>query len=376
MSGLLAWTVATTCLAGAVDSHHSLTELVEAHMSAVGGIHEIELTLDLTGERFVPKHVGPLRIATWRWAWKGELERVRYVDHKVAKRDDGLTNNCGDGFVDGTVSKLLLNWDPDHPQKITPRRQGTVMARIEPANGIMPGRDVKNQLLWVFNRPSAPLVRHSLDELVADSVPPATLEGTTSIAGHECWHVHAHLRGVGGNLSGGTDFDIYLDPSVNCFARQVEEIQKLAASNGGEAGEVHLVREVKKFADFGKGVFVPSEVETRFHEQGSSEPVSIMTAKVSKIVVNRPISPDAFDFIFPENVLVVHPPENGKARVQLWGRDNKPIKDINSPADLLRDGLQSDESVSWSRGRYTALLGAIVGLILLSVILIWRKKHE
>lgn len=376
MSALLAWAVMTTCIVGPVDLQLSLPELVEAHMSAVGGIHEIEFELDLTGERFVPKHVGPLRIATWHWAWKGERERVRYVDHKVERRDDGLTNNCGDGFVDGTTFKLLLNWDPDHPQKITPRRQGTCVARTGPENGIMPGRDAKNQLLWVFNRPSAPAVRHSLAELVADSVPPATLEGTMPIAGHECWHVHAHLPGVGSNLSGGTNFDIFIDPTVNFFVRQVEKVQKLAPSNGGEGGEVHMVREVKEFAGFDKGVFVPLKVETRFYEQGGSKAASIMTAKVSKIVVNRPISPNAFDFIFPENVQVVHSPENGKARVQLWGRDNKPIRDINSPADLLGDGPQPNEAVRWSRGRYVAILGAIVGAILLSVILIWRKRQE
>ncbi len=372
MAALLASALVVTCAAGPIDSRLSLSELVEAHMSAVRAIHEIQLQMDLSGERFVPKHVGPLRIATWHWAWKRELERVRYVDHSVERRDDGLTNNCGDALVDGTTFKWLMNWDPDHPQKITPAKQGTVDARIGPQDGIFPGRDTKNQLLWVFVKPSGDAVRYSLAELAERSVPPVILKGTVRIGDHECWHIHAYLPGIGSNLTGGTSFDIFIDPSVNFSVRKVEELQKLVSLNGGQGDPifVHIEREVKEFADLGKGVFVPLKVETRFYDQGRSEAASIMTAKVSKIVVNRPLSPDAFDFKFPENVQVVHRPKNGKARVQLWGADNKPIREIRSPADLLGDGQQAGQPGKNLSGWYVA----IAAVILLSIVFVLRKR--
>ena len=119
-------------LVAQAGEHSALRDLVEANESAQKLIRSVELEIAVDGERFRPTHMGPIPLTDLQWAWKGNLERVITINRKAEPRPDGRTNNRSDVFTDGTTQKTLENWDPESPQVITPRVQGTVFAYCLP----------------------------------------------------------------------------------------------------------------------------------------------------------------------------------------------------------------------------------------------------
>lgn len=321
-------------LAEEKESNESLSAIVVANEAAIAQIREIELSLSISGERYRPEATGRLQIATWRWAWKGDLERIRYIDLNVPPRDDGLTNNRGDVFLDGNTAKWLRNWDPENPQVLAPTRQGTVKAVMMPQSNVVPGRDVKAQLLWAFTPLTGAATRVSLRKLVEASSPAAELKGSELVGERNCWHITASLPGHGD--SGPTHFDIFLDPDANYMVRKTIVRQSVVYQDGDAevTSDLHLEREVRRFHDAGSGVFIPVEIETRSYEGSAAEPASKIVVHVEIERINEPLSTDAFAFRFPENCQVTTPPVDGKSVVYLWGPDNSPIREIRSAADL------------------------------------------
>lgn len=359
----------------------TIEALVEANESYIGLIHEVEFEIDLEGERFTPNPVPSTHFATWHWAWRGPLERVRSVDLNVAPRDDGLPNNLIDVLRDGKESRVLRNWDPTRPQKITAARQGTVKATISPQTRNVQGRDVMQFLLWSHGLLVQPSERVSLRQLVDESAPPAELLGQAEVSGSACWQIRAHRPSAPGDEALGNQIDVYIDPSVNFAVRMADIRQTITvpAEDGKPSQDVvHMVREVLAFKDYGDGVFVPESVELRNYENGVDDaPASVIRGTVRSVRVNQPLSDDAFAFAFPENARVMHePPVNGRRRVQLWGADNRPIKEIRGVEDIpLEPEEQSGDAWLSPTARAWLVILAIVNAVLIGF-MFWRRAHR
>ena len=337
MISLLLWAALLTVEVEKPPPVYQLQELVELHESALGLIHQIELSLQSEFQNYLKeKRFGKLDTPKpWHWARRGEQERLRY-DVDSAPGKDGRPTGLYDYFVDETSVRMLRNWDPKNPQKITPLDGGTVSATVMPRTRRAPGlRDVPRHMLWSFSIENDD--RRTLAKLVRES-PHAELVGPAEIDGHRVWQVRAAHPGVDGVPQPGVSFDVYLDPEVNFAARRVVEhqpdTQKLI--NGKlEKYSFVVIRTVKEFRDFGGGVFVPVEIELVVRTGSSDGRRIVGLTHVKDLVVNAPLSNDALDFRFPEHALVVGPRVSPtEQRVVLWGPNNRALKEVNSPKDL------------------------------------------
>jgi hypothetical protein len=93
---------------------------------------------------------------------------------------------------------------------------------------------------------------------------------------------------------------------------------------------------VQGFKDFGNGVFFP--MITEYGTKGPRQDAIYLSkgrSEVTHISLNESLPSEVMKFQFPENCLVTHdPPVNGRRKATLYGKDNQPLKEINSIEDL------------------------------------------
>lgn len=338
MNLILALTIAAV---GQTDSasmpEFTLEELVQGNQQALGLVHELELVMRHTRQNYMSgEHYGEPTEFVWKWAKKGDLERLRYSDG-LTPTDDGRPRDLYDWFIDGSEKRLLRNWDPENPQSITPINQGTVRATIYRNDGKAPIFDATRFLLWTFST-NASDERRTLQEFVAES-PRAKLLGRTEIDGHAVWHIRADHPGLHGQEMKGFYFDFFVDPSLNFAVRRVIEHKpgfQMEINGVEETYNIDIPRTVKEFKSVGGGVYVPLEIESKTVAHTSDQRRVITRTEVEDLVVNEPLSRDAFAFRFPENTLVAYypPVSPDKQRVVLWGPENRPAKEIEGPGDV------------------------------------------
>jgi hypothetical protein len=378
---LLFCAVALVSMQASRQESPTLTDIVNANQSAIGLIHQIELTMNHETQFFLPSE--PTREPdswVWRWAKSGTAQRIRYRT-KPSMRSDGLPEGIYDCFADEHEIRMLRNWDWDNPQDITPLNQGSVRAEISQRERSSPFvADPEKFLLWRF---SFDVIGESwsLADLVRDSRV-AELVGRADIDGHLVWHIRVIDPTASGTAMTGWGFEIFVDPSVNYQVRRVIEHHAdvtQVIDGEEETFSLDVTRSVSAFRDFGDGVYVPVSTEFRIVASSSDRREQKTKTTVTDLTVNEPLSPNALAFRFPPNALVVYsPPETPtRQRVVLWGQDNQPAKEINSATDLpgfeearrqseLTESGQPPTNVNW------ILILNGVGVILLGIVLVLR----
>lgn len=296
----------------------SVESIVAAHQSGLALIHSIDLTLELRsladgeGDPDGPDQV-------WRWSRDENRERIRHR-HKEPLPTDGLPTNLTDTYIEGSQLRYLGNWDPDHPQPLTPLEQGSLRAFTEPLTRKLPGqRDPGLQLLQTFQIPlGGP--RRTLWQVVRE-------EGAELVSAPDAMTNDLyHIRVTKPDLSEPTNrcvLDVFLDPACGFHVRRsvVMLFEKGQPIGGTE-------REVRTFQDYGNGVFFPAEAVVTAVEPGKA-PVPIWSVRVKRCQINEPIDGEAFHFVFPENAVVRHfPPVDNKVKAEIWGPDNKPRQTV------------------------------------------------
>ncbi len=325
-------------LVAAVPVHaqsFTVKELVDANQNALNLIERIELTMEHKGQAFKRGKLFQTNPTTsYRWARDGARERNRYDLGMPAK--DGRPTHIYDWYVDADSLWCLRNWDPKKPQAITPANQGMVSAEVSPRTRDSTGIDVPGWLLWTFLNPGGNEAR-TLRELVRES-PAVELVGRSEIAGREVWQLRIQAPGDSGRPAPPCRFELFIEPATNFHVRRMVVYDKNELSVDGqiETVDFQCVRTVKRFRDFGDGVFVPAEVETTTTVATSDSRSTLTSTLVKDVTVNKPLPPEALDFRIPENVLVLDT-RTGRTpntqRVFLWGSDNKPAKEIMGPED-------------------------------------------
>lgn len=123
------------------------------------------------------------------------------------------------------------------------------------------------------------------------------------------------------------------------------------------------------------GLIVPLRTEGRptldgkVIERGAIETITFK--------VNEPLEPDALSFRFPEYALVEHRPAvNGRTKVELWGADDKPIKEIVDEVEDLKEFLhlapRFAEGQSNSNRKWFWVL--IAGVITVASVIWFRRR--
>jgi hypothetical protein len=160
-----------------------------------------------------------------------------------------------------------------------------------------------------------------------------------------------------------------VDPAVNFHVRRaIVSYLKEGKVQGG------VEREVVSFKDLGDGVFFPTEVQTKAIQTDGTR-LLVWIDRVKIFAVNQPVSQSAFDFTFPKDSLVRHfPPENYRVKVDLWGPDNRPAREIKGVADLF-----PEQSERVQPGKSQLLLFCVANALIavgLIAFLVLRQKSR
>jgi len=330
--------LALSAMQASGDGDPTLADVVSAHEAALGSIHKIELTMCHDTRSFASgKPLSEPGSWTWHWAKDGSTQRVRYRTEPVV-RSDGLPDGIYDFLADDREVRMLQNWDPDAPQKITPLNQGSLRAQISPRDRGSPFvANSEKHLLWRFDFDVVG-DSSSLGDLVRESGV-AELVGKADIDGHPTWHIRVLDPKSGGTVMPGFGFDIYVDPAVNFFVRRVIEHHrdiKQEINGVEETYPIDITRTVTTFHDAGGGVFVATSMKFRAVSGSSDRREMVCETSVTDLKVNEDFSPGAIDFRFPEDALVIYSPPLSptRQRVVLWGPDNLPRKEITNMHDI------------------------------------------
>ena len=308
-----------TSLADGAELSEQVRTVLDAHESALGLIHSLDLRIDVHGWDNVGPRVkqGRTEILSARWSRKGPLERIRTEVHERQRDERGRPVNLADIFRDGSKTRILRNWDPADPQPIAPGRQGTVSAYVEDQAASVGDYDPACSLLLSFSLGvssggSSP-ARHTLADLVRRA-PKLHFLNRVPQDGGELWQIRLDHPGRDGEAApAGNYVDVVLDPAANYLARRLTvhiASQQVVdfESRQRRTVAVDMISEVKKFHSCGDGVFFPIESEYRYVRSDHETPTMVSTFVVKDLQVNEPLAADAFDFRFPEHARVVYKP--------------------------------------------------------------------
>jgi hypothetical protein len=365
---------------GQTVSGTDVKKLADANVSTFKLIYAIDLKLErfIESPRDTPTRKGRLH-SSWRWSMQGEQERIRYRHSDVQPDSRGLPTNLGDMLIDNRMRKILLNWTPESPQSLAPLEQGTVDAYVEPRTPESPAwfADPASFLCLRLCLSAADRPR-LLTDLVRES-PRVLFKGKELIGNHETLRIYLEHPGIRGKRVPGNDFEVFLDPSANFLIRRLICHQTMTVAKERDTERVTTI-DVITFKDCGHGVFVPTEIEERFTDPRLKDdvPLYVMRERVSDLTVNQELPEDALNFRFPKYAQVrFFPPVRGRVKAQLWGDDDKPILDIDSPRDLLKFAATTPSSTSWSVSwfEWTLIACALVVIAFMSFTR-WRRHRR
>jgi hypothetical protein len=356
-----------------------LQTMVDAHSTTIASFAAIDFELEISGvsDSGAPTKVPVDWKSIYRWSKDGSKERWRYRN-SPSYDDDGRPRHLGDLIIDGGTCKYLTNWDWDKPQQITPINQGTVKATIFPKTResffVIPDASVFLLLRFQLNN-SLPVL--SLRELVSEN-PGSTIEGRDDVDGHQTVKLRIPLPG---GPRSKNHMHIWLDASVGYLARRVQmhtenpdNIPSLQQKRFAMDGDIV----VKVFENVGDGIFFPRdvEVENRFKtEEIPEERVTTNRGVVKRLIVNKPLPVEAFDFRFPKDVLVRHlPPSDEGIRVELWGGNNRAVKQIRGVRDLDEFAVKSTPKCQPARWQMFLLVNG--ALVIAIVVFLWARKRR
>jgi len=312
----------------------SVDDLVSANQAAVESVRQLDMRIEVyrTGWRGV-RLAKPIHLTTLQWSKDIDRERQRYKQHFGDEPDtDGRPQNLGDLLETPDQRRVLFNWDPIKPQRITPHKQGTLRAWFEPPSPNLPSPFPNPAASFALFQIQANLndTRQTLAQLVAAS-PSVQVSQLTDDDENRRWRLTIqHPDNKTGGLFANSHYEIVLSPSVNYLVTSV--VAYIADSDPSPSNTVPI-RTERKVVEFGQaqdGNYFPKRVVARMYDGTAAPdaaPASEQEWVAEDVVVNAQLPADAFDFVFPENAVVYEmPPVNGSYPLHIWGPDNKPAR--------------------------------------------------
>jgi hypothetical protein len=354
-----------------------LASVIDRHESAIGLIHSADVTVSVKcTERGGVKQDPAVAMWKLRWSKSGTMSRIRCENlHSsiVDARGDSV-DRFVDVLEDGETMSILLNWDPIKRPRLEARDQRTVQAYTYPQSPQLPGLipSVLTQHALFEIAANAFDSRRTVRQLFAQS-PGVSDASLVEFDGEQLVVVKAvHPDTRFGKTYKNTKFEIYFDPTLNYLVRRVRVLTPPDSSKGLESGLIED-RVAGRFEKFENGVWFPMLVEVDIKSAGRSYSNSKYLLEVTDITINDELPQDAMDFQFPENCVVVHnPPVDGRRKGTLYGKDNKPIKDVASINELPE--LPDQIGESWFNRNSLYWLGVFALFALLVVAIVVRIR--
>lgn len=370
---------------GVMTSHAadpSLDELIEAHSSAFGLIRQVDLEIQSVkrpsknGEQPVPQ-------GTYRWSSDGRKHRYRIIAHAINQRSDGWPVGHHDEFTDETSSRVVTHWDPKSPKQPTLLDTGPIKAQYDEGPATGPLQHASWFLMLRFAMPGQPAV--PLKDFIA-AVPKDRIQflGANRNEGRLLYGIKIELTPNSATGEAAHWYEVFLDPAANYFVAKytnhMEGSYRDESTGEMKPYSADFIWRVTKFQDHSGGVWLPVEVESREWRYGQLVTERQVDVKVLNAIVNKPLPSDALDFKFPENVLVTRVSrEGGILRQELWGPDNKPIREITTPDDLNKLMAEAVAAVkAGHRSPRTSYVWAwgmgLIALVLIVGYRMWRNR--
>jgi len=336
-AALLSLVASIASVLGVASGHadeNKVQNLVDRHETGRSLVATVELTMDLSMQpASIPGPFG--KAAKYRrcaWAKNRLCERIESQGIRHPGKGNTLFDVFADYFLDGKTLRTLRKFNPEDPPRIRETCREDIGCTIEAQTRNIP-EDPAVFLLFRISLPLGVDGSWTLRELVQAS-PMVSLLPAEQIEGHRCPGLRIeHPVIEGSSVANGTFAEVFVDPDANYAIRQVREhifYKSTTSKPAANLQEPPNVRTVKRFRDFGQGVYFPEEAELVLAN-------GIVRAVVTRLEVNQPLSSKALAFQFPKFAQVVYdPPINGKYKVVVWGDNNRPLREIFGPADLQK----------------------------------------
>ena len=357
-----------TCL----EANDEIDRLVSAQQSSLALFQSLDMEIDVYPEPLGGKTGGNEAMWQYRWSMAGRKERQRYQSsYRSGKSDTWF----GDLMNDGNSQRQLKNFDPKSSVKLSPDKPSKVVGSIHSHDADIAG---------MFPYPLASFMCQAIQTQSMDSVwsvpefikgsgkvefRGSVKEGETALLHVRAEHPHSK---TGGSQSGVT-VDLYFDPSAGYLIRK--QVAYIPKGKMAPAADGTIERNVKEFSRHGDGVFLPIETTLVVRVPGYDGPIVQQSRLVAKrIVINKELPSDAFDFHFPENAQVADFTNmaEGRPAIFLWGKDDQPGRRVISGIDLLPPPENPSRSIFQTR----SYLISVACLVLIALGFLYYRRFR
>ena len=322
----------------------TLAEIAKANDAAWEAIKSVDIEYVLTMKCVENGRTSQETQRPGHWSKAGNLERLRMYPNTVEfgcpkNATFGGHEESDDLLCDGKTMRRWWDYDAKNKNKgaLTLQNQQHLSAYIRPGTprtlatqrGISP--ELLRYLRFEYESPLA------LSEIIASWKVSLKKKQTTK-AGETLWLIHAEYPPKkSDDKLAGSYMDIYVNANKGFLIQKVTFYENNAAFDAKNvpAGEYSTV-EIEEFLDSGYGVSFPKQAKYHLigvteHPRSEAGCFYFVSFAATKLSVNSPLPADAFDFRFPENMIVNQTvSKNEPDRLLLWGPDNKPAKEFKN----------------------------------------------
>ncbi len=263
----------------------------------------------------------------------------------------GVPLNCSDSFITNDFARSVLNWDWQRSRPIVPSNQGAARAFMgKPSTHESNGGYVDQWRVLLFGVGVTAELPWMVKDFVQNSKGPKIINGKIQFP-----HPNHDSNGPGAKTNCELGFNS--NGLVDYYAFEFTTPD----------GQLRQTETITKFAEPISGVFFPEEVMVEFKRTKDNFISFLMKNRISNIRVNEQVPEIAFDFRFPENVVVVDKDlKDGQTKfdIYLWGSDNQPKKKLKSWDELdtidihLTPTATSRQRMYYLYGLVTFIVGA------------------
>lgn len=326
--------------AWATDTPPTLAEIAKANDAAWNAIQSVDMEFTETTQCVENGKMTRDMESTGRWSRLGHLERLREypttVKINTSRFGSVPSREMNDSFCDGDVVRHLRDDEPENKDKggLSCQNSKGLYGDISPKQS-WARNAMRHQLepLRYFSHDGSQL---TLSKIIASWK--VTLDSKPTVkAGDVLWRIHAEYPTKSDkDKRTGSYLDIYVNANKAFLIQEMLYFENnTGRTSTGRPVGFYTHDEIQEFCDCGHGTFFPKKSKHSLLgdtlkpvKEGTYYYVTLLATKLS---VNATMAGDAFDFRFPENLVVQQTfSEKERTRFLIWGPDNKPAKVCNS----------------------------------------------
>ncbi|MBC8003326.1 MAG: hypothetical protein H7X97_12135 [Opitutaceae bacterium] len=357
------------------QANPQVESLVTRQQSSLGLLWAVEADIDVyysnpNGKASDP----PVHVWHYHWARDTQRERLHYRQLVGETKNKEQLSDRGDMLDDGSVRRVLMNWDYSKAEMVLPDGPNNISAQLRQRSRQPPRTIFLNPLANVILQAVQPqqmdIVR-TVPEFIDES-PQVTLVKTDQAGQEEVIAAHPDDRN-GGNYKGCVTHLVFDAVHGGLICRQ--KTRSPANSHATLPNTIDL--EIVKWSEPRPGVFLPLETRRTavVFEAGDAKGQLAAESRmvISNVKVNEEVPESAFSLPFPKNLVVEDSTDPAKPVFHLWGADDK-----IAATSVDRIGLPVPVSSAPPEGwRWKAWLAPIVfAMVIVGLVGVWIYRRS